>query len=117
MINWHGSNVFFLNHGNIIVKFVPENIYVRILWLEANTLMPLVYKLIARDACSIHLWLEANTLMPFVYKFIAKMLAQRVQGVLHIGLYPPQYGFVPRRQTYDHSSNALIVPSMQSRTC
>lgn len=47
--------------------------------------------------------------MPMVYQLIAKMLAYRIQKVLHAGIHTPLYRFVPRRQIHDNISNVLTA--------
>ncbi|MCO5581578.1 hypothetical protein L7F22_035466 [Adiantum nelumboides] len=49
------------------------------------------------------------TLMPVVYKLVAKMLVHRVREILHRGLHPHQYGFIPRRHIVDNIVNAMIA--------
>lgn len=47
--------------------------------------------------------------MAVIYKLITKMLVHGVHNILHDGLHPLQYGFVPRRQIYDNIANAVIA--------
>ena len=47
--------------------------------------------------------------MPVLYKLITKILVHRVHTLLHDGLHPFQYGFVPRRQIYDNIANAMTT--------
>ena len=47
--------------------------------------------------------------MPVIYKLISKMLVHRLCNILHNGLHPHQYDFVPRRQIYDNIANAMTA--------
>ena len=69
-----------------------------------------IVKLIPKRTLCEHLtdW-RPITLKPVIYKLISKMLVHRLHNILHDGLHPHQYGFVPRRQIYDNIANALIA--------
>ncbi|MCO5577736.1 hypothetical protein L7F22_031568 [Adiantum nelumboides] len=49
------------------------------------------------------------TLMPVIYKLVAKMLVHRVREILHRGLHPHRYGFIPRRHILDNIAIAMIA--------
>ncbi|MCO5583912.1 hypothetical protein L7F22_037829 [Adiantum nelumboides] len=49
------------------------------------------------------------TLMPVIYKLVTKLLVLRVRDILHRGLHPRQYVFIPRRHIINNIANASIA--------
>ncbi|MCO5568734.1 hypothetical protein L7F22_022433 [Adiantum nelumboides] len=68
-----------------------------------------LFKLIPKQAlCEEFSHWRPITLMPVIYKLMAKMIVNRLKSFLHNGLHQSQYGFIPRRQIIDNLANVLI---------